>query len=61
MVRDRKGKGKSTSAVRRPERRTDLTELHERERELLFDELPEDPGNDDYIWPECGLEDEDEL
>lgn len=33
----------------------------QKEDGAAFDEVGEDPGAGDYIWPECGPEDEDEL
>jgi len=59
MVREKKAKASGKKAVRDPER---PRKPWDRDEEgLPFEEHHEDAGPDDYIWPECGPEDEDEL
>ena len=57
MTKERKTKALK-KGVRDPER---PKKPWERDGESPFEDPREDTGADDYIWPECGPEDEDEL
>ncbi|GEM_PF-4385801 len=60
MVREKKGKVPGKKTVRVPALPKKPWEPQEEEG-LPFEEPMKEPGSEDFIWPECGPDDEDEL
>lgn len=60
MLRGGLEKAKARKKIREPEMRKNSRLSEELEREP-FGDTREDTGFEDYIWPECGDSDEDEL